>query len=98
MSKAVFTASPLSGYADRPGDVYHVPNRYLKRVIQTLGDWVIFYRSRRSRSAMGYHSVQRVEWIVADPAVATHSFAVLDRASELSFERLVPRLKTTGAP
>ena len=97
MVKAVFIASSHSTYRDRPGEVYHFPNTYLSRIAQTVGDWVIFFEGRRGGSR-GYYGVQRVEHVVPDPSDATHSFAVLDRASELSFENNVARLRTDGAP
>jgi putative restriction endonuclease len=97
MSKAVFIASSHSAYQDRPGETYHFPNAYLSRVAQTVGDWVIFFEGRRG-GARGYYAVQKVSHIVPDPADDTHSFAILDRASELSFEQNVARLKPDGVP
>ncbi|MBP9046735.1 MAG: HNH endonuclease [Tabrizicola sp.] len=97
MSKAVFISSTHSAYDDRPGEAYHFPNSYLSRVAQTVGDWVIFYQGRRG-GVSGYYSVQRVERIVPDPADATHSYVMLDRASLLDFERPVPRFRPTGTP
>ncbi len=97
MTKAIFIASAHSHYQDRPGEIYHFPNIYLSRVAATVGDWVIFYQGRRG-GAMGYYSVQQVEKIVPDPADSTHSFAILDRGSLLSFERIVPRLRPNGLP
>lgn len=97
MSKAVFIASSHSRYDDRPGEVYHFPNSYLSRVARTIGDWVIFYQGRRG-GASGYYAVQRVEKIVGDPMDITHSYAVLDASSELSFERPVERMRPGGMP
>lgn len=71
--KAVFIASSHSTYDDRPGELYHFPNMYLSRVVQTVGDWVIFYQGRRG-GQVGYNSVQRVERITPDPANPTHSY------------------------
>lgn len=97
MTKAVFIASSHSHYQDRPGEVYHFPNMYLSRVAKTVGDWVIFYQGRRG-GQVGYYAVQRVEKIVPDPADSTHSFAILDRGSELGFERIVPRFRPNETP
>jgi putative restriction endonuclease len=97
MAKAVFIASSHATYQDRPGEVYHFPNSYLKRVAHTVGDWVIFFEGRRGGSR-GYYAVQRVSHIIADPSDSTHSFAILDRASALSFEQNVPRLRDDGMP
>lgn len=97
MTKAVFIASSHSNYQDRHGEVYHFPNMYLSRVAKTVGDWVIFYQGRRGGQT-GYYGVQRVESIVPDPADPTHSFAILDRGSELGFDQYVPRMKGNGQP
>jgi putative restriction endonuclease len=97
MSKAVFIASSHSAYDDRPGEVYHFPNMYLSRVAQTVGDRVILYQGRRGGLA-GYYAVQRVERIVPDPVDTTHSYAVMDRSSLLSFDRPVPRFRPNGTP
>jgi putative restriction endonuclease len=97
MSKAVFILSGHSHYDDRPGVAYHFPNAYLRRVARTVGDWIIYYQGRRGGTT-GYYGVQKVARIEPDPASATHSYAVMDRASELGFERRVARLRPSGAP
>lgn len=97
MSKAVFIESRHSHYSDRPGEVYHFPNRnYLSLVQQTIGDWVIFYEGRRG-GGRGYHRVQKVEAITPDPADPTYSFALLDRSSAWDFETELPREKADGS-
>ena len=97
MVKAVFIASSHSGYRDKPGELYHFPKTYLSRVAQTVGDWVIFFEGKRGGSR-GYYAVQRVQRIEPDPADPTHHFAILDQASELSFEQNVPRLRFEDVP
>jgi putative restriction endonuclease len=97
MTKAVFISSSHSAYDDRPGEAYHFPNTYLSRVAQTVGDWVIFYQGRRG-GIPGYYAVQRVDRIAPDPADSTHSYALLDRASLLGFERPVPRFRPNDTP
>lgn len=97
MTKAIFIASSHSAYDDRPGEAYHFPNRYLSRIAQTLGDWVIFYQGKRG-GISGYYAVQRVAQISPDPSDPTHSYAILDRGSRLDFERPVPRLRPSGLP
>ena len=93
----MFIASSHSSYKDSRGEVYHFPNSYLSRVAKVVGDWVIFYQGRRGGET-GYYAVQRVEKIVGDPIDNTHSYAVLDRGSELSFERPVQRHRSDGTP
>ncbi|MDA7422859.1 HNH endonuclease [Tritonibacter multivorans] len=98
MAKAVFIQSSHSVYDDQPGVAYHFPKRsYLRRVAQTVGDWVVFYEGR-SGGGRGYFGVQRVKSIEDDPSDPTHAYAILDQASQLSFERSVPRLKDNDAP
>ena len=95
MAKAVFQASSHSHYLDRPGELYHFPNMYLSRVAKAVGDWVVFLEGRRGGSR-GYYAVQKVDKIVPDPGDATHSFAILDRGSALTFEQTVARLRNEG--
>lgn len=97
MTKAIFIASSHSAYDDRPGEFYHFPNMYLGSVTKTVGDWVILYQGRRG-GVSGYYAVQRVEKVVPDPADPTHSYAVFDRASLLTFERPVPRFRIDDTP
>ncbi len=98
MAKAVFIQSSHSHYDDAPGERYHFPNRpYLGRVVQTVGDWVIFYSGRKGE-VWGYYAVQQVEQIIADPADPEMSYAMLDRGTLLGFEVLVPRLRPDGMP
>lgn len=95
MVKAVFIESSHSHYRDEPGRVYHFPNSYLSRVEQAVGDWVIFYEGRRG-AGKGYHRVQRLQNIVPDPADNTHSYAVMETASELDFETNLARVRPDG--
>jgi len=98
MVKAVFIQSSHSKYNDTPGKAYHFPKRsYLRRVQQTVGDWAVFYESRQG-GGRGYIGVQRVLHVEDDPADSTHAYAILDQASELSFEANVPRLQRDGSP
>lgn len=95
MAKAVLHASSHSIYKDVPGVHYHFPNTYLRRLAQAVGDWVIFFEGRAGGSR-GYYSVQKVARIEPDPIDPTHSYAILDPASELSFERNVARTTPDG--
>lgn len=97
MTKAVFIESSHSHYQDRPGELYHFPKMYLSRVAKTVGDYVVFYQGRRGGET-GYSRVQRVERIVPDPADPNQHFAIMDRGSEWSFDRNVPRVRTDGTP
>lgn len=94
---AVFIQNPKSIYRDTRGERYHFPNRkLLPRVLETVGDWVVFYQGRRSGGGMGYSCVQKVIAVRPDPNDPTHSFAELDPGSALDFERFVSRAKHSG--
>jgi putative restriction endonuclease len=98
MVKVVLISNQDTHYKDKPGEWYHFPNRqYFSTIAKAVGDWVVFYQSR-SGGVPGYYSVQRLEKIVPDNSDPSHSFAILDRASELSFERIVPRLRAPMLP
>lgn len=98
MAKAVFIQSSRSEYDDRPGVAYHFPKRnYLSVVLQTLGDWVLFYEGRAG-GGRGYYSVQKVLKVEDDPIDPSRAYAILDQGSELSFEQNVARLKEDGVP
>jgi putative restriction endonuclease len=96
MGHAVFIQNPKSIYADRPGEVYHFPKMYLAQVRATIGDWAIFYESRKNGGAYGYVAVQKVLDVVPDRARDDHFFAVMDVQSSWEFERVVPRLNGQG--
>jgi putative restriction endonuclease len=50
MAKVVFTTKVVPGYKDLPEVRYHFPRRYLDRVKQALGDYVVYDEPRRSTS------------------------------------------------
>lgn len=94
MAHAVFIQNPISIYNDIRGEVYHFPKRYLGMVHEAVGDFVVFYESRKG--AFGYVSIQKVLDVVPDPEKENHYFAILDRSSEWTFEHVVPRAAPDG--
>lgn len=94
MANAVFIQNPVSIYKDDPGKAYHFPRRYLNMVRETIGDWVVFYEGRKG--AFGYTTIQRVIDVVPDEAIPDHFYAILEQASEWTFEQIVPRANETG--
>ena len=94
--KAVLRQNETSRYRDEPGIRYHFPNQYLGVLSECVGDWVVIYG--RVSGELGYHSVQKVLEIRPDPLDPTHSFAELDRATLLGFERFVPRFRADETP
>jgi putative restriction endonuclease len=96
MANAVFIQNLNSIYKDNPGVSYHFPKKYLKMIEETVGDWVIFYESRKNNGAFGYTSVQKVLEVVPDPQKDNFFYAHLDEASLWDFEQIVPRAAPDG--
>lgn len=94
MAHAVFTQNPSSIYDDLPGQRYNFPSAYVNMVRETVGDWVIFYESKKG--AFGYVSVQRVVDVIVDPRRDDWFYAVLDPGTLLQFETLVARTDRRG--
>lgn len=94
MAHAVFIQNPISIYKDRAGEVYHFPKRYLSVVQEAIDDWVVFYESRKG--AFGYTGVQKVRKVVPDIETTNHYYAILDPATEWTFEQVVPRANPVG--
>jgi putative restriction endonuclease len=94
MAHVVFIQNPDSIYDDLPGRRYNFPSAYLNMVQEAVGDWVVFYESKKG--AFGYVGVQRVVDVVADPKRDDWYFAELDPGTLLQFETLVPRTDGQG--
>ncbi|MGR3321790.1 MAG: HNH endonuclease [Pseudooceanicola sp.] len=94
MANAVFIQNPHSIYKDEPGVTYHFPHRYLGRVQETVGDWVILYEGKSG--LMGYTSVQKIKGVVPDNEQEGHYYAIVEPGSLLQFEAAVPRNDPSG--
>lgn len=92
---AVFIQNPASVYDDAHGQWYHFPKTYLGIIRETVGDWVVFYESRKG--AFGYTHVQRVVGVRPDDTAPTHFYADLDPESAFDFKQVVPRTRTDGS-
>ncbi len=88
MAHAVFIQNPDSLYDDRPGEAYHFPKSYLKRVQASVGDWVVFWEGKKGASA--YVGCAKVSEISPDPDREGHYYAWLERGSYLEFPSPVP--------
>lgn len=95
MTKAVFTTRVNPTYDDLPEERYHFPQRYLSRVRETVGDWIIYYEPRRTSGAEGsrggrqsYFATAKVNEIVTDPDLPEHYYALV--SDFLEFPRAVP--------
>lgn len=90
MSKGVFIHNPSSQYDDRPESRYHFPKRYLSRVTPLVGEWILYYESRKNGGTMAYKAIAQVEAVRPDPDLADHYYADMKRGSYLGFAKEVP--------
>ena len=97
MTKAVFTTKVSPSYKDLPEERYHFPRTYLNYVLQTVGDYIVYYEPRRSSAELSsrggrqsYFGVARVDSVIEDADLPDHYFAIVDRATYLDFDTPVP--------
>ena len=88
VANAVFIAKKSSNYDDAPEERYHVPKPYLGRVEETIGDWVLYYESRRDGGRMVYFAAAKVERIEPDVANLGYYYAYV--SGYIDFSTLVP--------
>jgi putative restriction endonuclease len=88
VSNAVFTAKLDSTYDDAVEERYHFPKQYLGRVSETIGDWIIYYESRRDGGRQMYFAMARVISVNSDPAKTNHFYA--NMADYVEFAEPVP--------
>lgn len=90
--KAVFDINPTSSYDDSH-QRYHFPNRYIKRVKETQGDWVLIRETGKNGGRMAYVAMARVVDVVRDMEQQDRWYANL--IEYLPFNPVVP-LKVQG--
>lgn len=88
MTKAVFITKINSIYDDLPEERYHFPRQYLSRVKATIGDWIIYYESRRDKGRQVYFATGQVVDVRPDERQPEHYYALIDHY--LEFENPVP--------
>ncbi len=88
MAKAVFTSKIDPAYDDLPEQYYHFPRAYLSRAQQALGDWILYYESRRGGGRLVYFATARLREIVADPTTPDHFYGYVEEY--LEFDNPVP--------
>ena len=88
MTKAVFISKINSIYDDLPEERYHFPKQYLRRIEETVGDWIIYYEPRRNGGRMVYYATAQVKDVRQDPNQPDHYYAEID--NYLEFENPVP--------
>lgn len=93
MANAVFIAKLDAAYDDAVEERYHFPKNYLNRVQQAVGDWIVYYESRRGGGRMVYFAMARVLSVAPDPERADHFYARI--ADYIEFPEPVP-LRVNG--
>jgi putative restriction endonuclease len=95
VANAIFTSQLEPSYDDVIEQRYHFPKRYLKQAEQTVGDWIIYYESRRESSVTSpasgrqcYFATARVERIERDSKKDDHYYAYV--SNYLAFIKPVP--------
>lgn len=86
MTNAVFTFREGSVYDDQPEIRYHFPRTYLRAAEQAVGDFIVYYKSRRAEdktSREAYFAVARVNRIVPDDRQPDHYYAYVSDYIEL---------------
>jgi putative restriction endonuclease len=84
VANAVFTAKIRSAYDDAVEVRYHFPKNYLRRVQETVGDWILYYESRRDGGRQVYFAMARVVRVYPDPATADHFYAEVANYAEFA--------------
>lgn len=73
-------------YDDQPENRYHFPRTYLRAVEQAVGDWIVYYKSRRAEdktSREAYFAIAHVSRIVPDDVQPDHYYAYVSDYFEL---------------
>jgi putative restriction endonuclease len=88
VANSVFIAKLDSGFDDAVEVRYHFPNTYLSRVEKSIGDWIIYYESKRDGGRMVYFAMARVLSVEPDRAQPDHYYALM--ADYVEFPEPVP--------
>ena len=77
-------------YDDQPSERYQFPPQYLRRMQQSVGDWIVYLEPSKVRETRGYFAIARVERIIPDPKTTGMYLALIERGSYLEFANPVP--------
>jgi putative restriction endonuclease len=75
VANAVFISKIDAGYDDAVEVRYHFPKVYLSRVEEAIGDWIIYYESKRDGGRMVYFAMARVLSVEPDRSQSDHFYA-----------------------
>ncbi|UWR26572.1 HNH endonuclease [Sulfitobacter sp. S223] len=96
MTFGVFIHRTDSVYDDVPSERYQFPKKYLTRVQQCEGDWIVYLEPTKVKNTKGYFAVAKVQEIIADPSSADMYLAVIEPGTYLDFGDPVPFRDTDG--
>nr|WP_325249322.1 HNH endonuclease [Amylibacter sp.] len=96
MTFGVFIHRTDSVYDDVPSERYQFPKKYLTRVQQCQGDWIVYLEPTKVKNTKGYFAVAKVQEIIADPRRADMYLAVIEPGTYLDFGDPVPFRDTDG--
>jgi putative restriction endonuclease len=92
----VFIHRTDSVYDDVPSERYQFPKKYLTRVQQCEGDWIVYLEPTKVKNTKGYFAVAKVQEVIADPRSADMYLAVIEPGTYLDFGDPVPFRDTNG--
>lgn len=78
MAKAVFVSKVNPRYDDLPEIRYHFPRTYLGKAREAVGDWILYYESRRDGGRQVYFATARVTRIDSDSRLPDHYYAFVE--------------------
>lgn len=96
MTFGVFIHRTDSVYDDVPSERYQFPKKYLTRVQQCEGDWIVYLEPTKVKNTKGYFAVAKVQEVIADPRSADMYLAVIEPGTYLDFGDPVPFRDTDG--
>lgn len=88
VANAVFISKINAEYDDTVEERYHFPKIYLSRVERAIGDWIIYYESKRDGGSMVYFAMARVLSVEPDRNQPDHYYALI--GDYLEFPEPVP--------
>lgn len=90
MAFGVFIHRTDSIYDDVPSERYQFPKKYLTRVQQCEGDWIVYLEPSKLKNTKGYFAVAKVQDIIPDPRNVDMHLAVIEPGTYLDFGDPVP--------
>ena len=90
MTFGVFIHRTDSAYDDVPSERYQFPKKYLTRVQQCEGDWIVYLEPTKVKNTKGYFAVAKVQEVIKDPRSADMYLAVIEPGTYLDFGDPVP--------